>query len=81
MPGKPKGLPKTGGRKKGSGNKASVEIKDMIRGALNDAGGQKYLKAQSEKNPVAFMGLIGKIIPADVNAKLQGDFTFRWADE
>lgn len=70
--------PAKAGRKKGSANKVTVEIRDMIRGALDDAGGRKYLKAQSKANPVAFMGLIGKIIPADVNAKLTGSITVTW---
>lgn len=59
-----------GGRPKGSTNKNTAEIKDMIRGALNDAGGQKYLCSQAKSNPVAFMGLIGKIIPQDVRNQL-----------
>lgn len=67
MPGKPKGLPKTGGRKKGSPNKFNVELKDMIRGALDDVGGQKYLAEQAILNPVGFMGLVGKILPKDMN--------------
>jgi hypothetical protein len=33
---------------------------------LSDAGGAKYLKAQSEKNPAAFMTLIGKVLPMTV---------------
>lgn len=75
-----KGHAKAGGRKKGTQNKATAEIKDMIRGALDAAGGQDYLKRQSTDNPVAFMGLIGKIIPADVNNKLTGSFTIKWEE-
>lgn len=61
-----------GGRQKGSPNHMTTEIKDMVRGALNAAGGQTYLVKQAKDNPSAFMTLIGKIIPADVNAKLSG---------
>ena len=81
MPGKPKGLPKTGGRKPGSQNKATAEIKEIIREALEEAhecGAKEYLKKQAKDNPTAFMTLIGKIIPADVNAKIEGNFTVRW---
>jgi hypothetical protein len=39
----------------------------MIRGALDDAGGQAYLAQQARENPAAFMQLIGKILPKDVN--------------
>jgi hypothetical protein len=56
-------LPKTGGRTKGTPNKLSADLKEMILGALNKAGGQKWLETQAEKNPVAFMTLLGKILP------------------
>lgn len=78
---KAKGSAKTGGRQKGTANKPNKEIKDMIRGALDLAGGEDYLHIQSEKNPIAFMGLIGKIIPADVRAQIKGELTFKWKDE
>jgi hypothetical protein len=67
MPGKPKGLPKTGGRVAGTPNKVNAELKDMIRGALDDAGGRSYLYEQAIVNPVAFLYLVGKILPRDVN--------------
>lgn len=66
------------GRPKGSQNKATVEIKDMIRGALDESGGTQYLVKQADKNPVAFMGLIGKIIPSEVKQALTGNFTITW---
>jgi hypothetical protein len=34
MPGKPKGLPKTGGRKKGSQNKKTLEAKERVEWVL-----------------------------------------------
>ena len=55
------------GRQKGVQNKASRDIKEMIAGALNMAGGQEYLYQQSQENPVAFLGLIKTIVPRDVN--------------
>jgi hypothetical protein len=74
-----KGGKRTGaGRKKGVPNQVTTEIKEMIRGALDETGGQKYLVQQSIENPVAFMTLIGKIIPSDVNNKLSGSFTLKW---
>jgi hypothetical protein len=73
MAGRPKGLPKTGGgNRKGVPNKATKAIKDMIEGALSAVGGQKYLEQQAIENPVAFMGLVGKILPKDINAKVEG---------
>ena len=76
--GKAKGSIKTGGRKKGSINKATAEIKDMLRQALDESGGVEYFKAQARENPVSFNTLIAKIIPADVNAKINGKMTISW---
>lgn len=58
---------KTGGRQKGSPNKVSRELKDMILGALDEAGGQAYLVRQAESSPAAFMTLVGKVLPMQVN--------------
>lgn len=65
-----------GGRKKGTPNKFTGEIKDMIRAALDEAGGKDYLLAQSKTNAVAFMSLLGKVIPADVNTKITGNINW-----
>jgi hypothetical protein len=42
------------GRPKGAANKMTRALKDMILGALDEAGGQQYLARQAEKNPAAF---------------------------
>ena len=57
------------GRPKGSTNKLTADIKSMILGALAKKGGQKWLEAQMDANPNAFMTLLGKVIPTQV----QGD--------
>ena len=54
------------GRPKGAQNKQTAAIKDMIINALDKAGGVDYLVEQSEKNPTAFMGLVGKVLPMQV---------------
>jgi hypothetical protein len=54
------------GRVKGVPNKITGDIKAMVLGALEKAhkdGGIGYLVEQSEKNPTAFMGLVGKVLP------------------
>jgi hypothetical protein len=56
-----------GASRKGIPNKTTKAIKDMIEGALQDVGGQAYLAQQARENPAAFMGLLGKILPKDVN--------------
>lgn len=57
------------GRRKGSQNKATKALKDMILQALDEAhpdGGVEYLKKQALEQPVAFMTLIGKVLPMQV---------------
>lgn len=66
MGGKKPGSPKTGGRKKGTPNKINADLKAMILGALDKSGGVNYLQAQAEKNPSAFLTLVGKVLPMTV---------------
>lgn len=54
---------KTGGRQKGSKNKFTFDLKNMILNALDDAGGKQYLINQSRSNATAFMALVGKVLP------------------
>lgn len=69
-----RGGPQPGsGRPKGKQNAATIELKDMIRTALDSAGGADYLAIQAFANPGAFMGLVGKILPKDVNVGGQAD--------
>lgn len=56
-----------GGRQKGTPNKVTGEVKDMILGALTQAGGQQYLYEQSQDNPTAFLTLVGKVLPMQHN--------------
>lgn len=55
------------GRPKGAPNKVTKQLKDMILTALDDAGGVKYLKTQAVSNPTAFLTLVGKVLPLQVN--------------
>lgn len=54
------------GRPKGSRNKLTVALKDAILHALSKAGGIDYLTAQAEKNPTAFLALVGRVLPLQV---------------
>jgi hypothetical protein len=60
------------GRPKGSQNKQTKALKDMILTALSDAGGIDYLVEQSKDNPTAFLTLVGKVLPLDVNNSHDG---------
>lgn len=62
------------GRPKGLQNAITVQLKNMILGALDDAGGQKYLRQQAIENPVAFMSLVGKVLPSTLNDQTAGQF-------
>ena len=53
------------GRPKGAVNKLSKTLKDMILGALDDAGGQAYLVEQARANPSAFLSLVGRFVPRE----------------
>lgn len=64
---------KTGGRVKGTPNKTTKELKDLIRGALDKVGGLDYLAKQADENPVAFMSLLGRILPAEIKAQVDAD--------
>lgn len=66
------------GRKKGVPNKTTKTLKDMILGALSKVGGQEYLQKQAEANPTAFMTLIGKVLPTEVNANVDGQIIVKF---
>lgn len=64
-----KGQPKTGGRQKGTSNKLTADVKQMIIEALHRAhpgGPVAYLTQQSQENPKAFLTLVGKVLPLTV---------------
>ncbi|MDA8177445.1 MULTISPECIES: hypothetical protein [Acidithiobacillus] len=54
------------GRPKGSTNKITGSVKELIIGALEQAGGVGWLAKQATENPVAFMALLGKLLPSDL---------------
>ena len=58
------------GRKKGVLNKTTAKVKEMILEALSDVGGKDYLVRQADENPVAFMSLLGKVLPSEIKADL-----------
>jgi hypothetical protein len=72
---KPGKVPKTanrpqpkGGSRKGSPNKNTAAIKDMILAALHESGGVDYLvkRANDPRTASAFLGLVGKVLPMTV---------------
>ena len=62
------------GRPKGVPNKVTKALKEAILGAAEEAGGaggsQAYLLRQARKrNPVAFMALLGKVLPMQITGE------------
>lgn len=60
------GHEKTGGRTKGTLNKTTTELRNMITDALDDMGGKEYLMMIAAVKPEAFVALIGKVLPSRV---------------
>ena len=57
------------GRPKGMQNKVTKQLKEMVLGALDQAGGEQYLLSQARDNPGPFMTLLGKILPTQLTGK------------
>jgi hypothetical protein len=69
-----------GGRQKGTPNKVTGALKDMVLQALNEAhedGGVAYLKEQATKSPAAFLALVGKILPTQLTGEGYGPIETR----
>jgi hypothetical protein len=54
------------GRKKGVPNKNTALIRDLIIQALDNVGGVAYLEEAARSSPTAFLGLIGKVMPVQI---------------
>jgi hypothetical protein len=55
--------------------KVTKDLKDMILKALDESGGVGYLKTVAKEKPVAFVGLLGRVLPMQVNANVDGSIT------
>src|SRR3954454_18177522 len=60
------------GRVAGTPNKITRDLREMILGALDQAGGQDYLAKQAIANPGAFMTLVGKVLPHQLTGPNDG---------
>jgi hypothetical protein len=74
MAGRPKGIPKTGGRQKGTPNKNTSLLKDAILEAAESVGEDGsgkgsltgYCKFLAVSEPKAFAGLLGRVLPTQI---------------
>ena len=63
-----------GGRKKGTPNKVTKDLRTAILGAAEDAGGggkdglQNYLKFLAQEHPQSFSTLLGRTLPKEIHA-------------
>lgn len=55
-----------GGRKAGTPNKLTADLKGMILTALTKVGGVEYLQDQAIKSPASFLTLVGKVLPMTI---------------
>ena len=67
--GRKKGTAKTGGRKRGTPNVVTAEVKDAILKAFTTVGGEKYLVKVAKEDVRTFCTLLGKVLPT----QLEGD--------
>jgi hypothetical protein len=68
------------GRPKGTPNKSTKLLKDSILMAAELAGNKygqvgivSYLEHQAHENPAAFISLMGKVLPLQVKADVEGE--------
>ena len=59
------------GRPRGAANRLNREVREMLHQALEEEGGVEYLRWAARKQPVAFLSLIGRLLPAEVRASLE----------
>ncbi len=61
------------GRPKGATNRLTKTVREAIEQAFDQVGGPDYLAEMAREQPVAFMTLLGKILPQQVNMNTKGD--------
>lgn len=54
------------GKPKGAVTKSSALIREMVAQALDKTGGIEYLMRVSDSHPAAFLALVGKVIPVQL---------------
>jgi hypothetical protein len=66
---------KTGGRKAGTPNRITSDIRETILYAFENAGGVTYLTKVAVDHPQVFCTLLGKVLPSHANGGLNGGKT------
>jgi|GEM_PF-201000 len=80
-PGRPRGQPKTGGRKKGTPNKITGDLREWLSGFLNGNREQlekDFAALEPDERILAFSRLLGYVIPKQqamtVEAQTEAEF-------
>jgi len=75
------GHEKMGGRQKGTPNKLTRNVKDILQQVFNElqADPEASLLTWAKNNPAEFYKMAARLIPADVNAAI-GDVTIQFKD-
>jgi len=58
------------GRAKGTKNKVTRDMREMVREAFEKAGGVDYLVTQADANPKAFITILAKLLPNTVEGEV-----------
>lgn len=77
-----KGKPKTGGKVKGTPNKLTQQmrsVKEVVLNAFNEMqqDPKANILAWGKQNPKDFYTIAAKLIPTELNAKVEGDIKMR----
>lgn len=65
------------GRPKGSPNKTTKAIREAVVEAFDKAGGVDYLVQLAKDDPKTFCGLIGRVIPLQVEGEMDQNIVFK----
>lgn len=75
------GVRQNNGRPKGKQNKSTVQLKKAIMNAFEKVGGEDYLVVVARKDPKTFCTLLGRVLPAELNAKVEANIGITVADD
>ena len=71
-----------GGSRKGRPNKLTKALKEMVLAALDQAGGEDYLVKCAKEQPVAFLALLGRVLPTTLTGAAHPvKHVLEWASE
>ena len=60
------------GRPRGAADAMSLEVKEMVRQALDEEGGVEYLRQVARDHPQAFLSLLARLISTELKASIEG---------